>query len=446
MSAHAIARPDPLTSTAIGASSRRRILIGVAVIIASFGGFGAWAALAPLNSAAIAPGALVVDSHVKTVQHLEGGIIKEIFVGDGATVAAGQVLLRLDDTRVRASVDQLTGQYRAARALEARLLAERDGAREIAFPDDLLAVRDNPDVDKAIAGQRALFAVRRDTLAGDIAIQHQRIAQFNEEIIGLDAQRNSADGQLALLKEEIQVVEALLLAGQERKPRLLALQRARRQIEGDRGRFLASIARAKQSIGETQLQVSQLSVMRLKEATDELREVQIRIFDLRERLRAAEDTLDKMTLRAPQAGTVVRMSYFTLGGVIAAGQPILDIVPADDQLMVEARVRPEDIDTVRLGMSAEIRLDAFNQRRMPLLLGRVVQVSADRLTDRRTDIAYFTARVELDRESVKLVPGGAAALFPGMPAEVIIETGQRTALDYFVAPIARSLSRGFRED
>ncbi len=157
-------------------------------------------------------------------------------------------------------------------------------------------------------------------------------------------------------------------------------------------------------------------------------------------------TLERMTLRAPLAGTVVRMAYFTIGGVISAGQPILDIVPADDRLLVEARMKPEDVDVVRAGMPAEIRLDAFNQRRMPLLLGKVIQVSADRLTDKRTDMPYYTARVELDRDTLKLIPGGVAALTPGMPAEVIIETGQRTALDYLITPLTRSLSRSFRED
>lgn len=422
-----------------------RVRAGAVVMLTALCGFIAWSCAAPLNSAIIAAGVVVPDSRTKTVQHLEGGIIREIFVTDGSHVEVEQDLILLDGTRAQTAVVLLASQYRAALALEARLLAERDGVGVIEFPVELLK-SETPDVRHAMASETARFNARREALAGETAILRQRIAQLGEEIGGLKAQQAATDGQLALLDEEISVVRQLVESGHERKPRLLALSRTARQVEGDRGLTVGQIARARQSIGEAQLRISQLNVVRSRDISDELKDVQIRVFDLRERLHAAEDALGRMRIRAPQAGTVVRLGYFTVGGVIPAGAPILDIVPSDDLTIVEARVRPEDIEDLRPGMLAQVRPSAFHVRNMRALSGTIKHVSADRLTERDTGRPYFQCRIEIDPKSASDLPGGLKALIVGMPAEVIVETRPRTFADYIMMPLTSSMRRAFRED
>jgi HlyD family type I secretion membrane fusion protein len=425
---------------------RRRLIFSLAAVMTAIGGFLAWSEAAPLSSAILAPGMVVPDSRTKTVQHLEGGIVRDILVTDGSKVEPGQDLLVLDDTRVRASVALLTSQFHSALALEARLIAERDGNPDIEFPTELLDAGTVPDVQQALLSETARFNTRREALAGETAILQQRIAQLEEEIRGLQAQHAATEGQLVLLAEEIAVVRQLVDAGHERKPRLLALSRAARQTEGDRGLYVGQIARAHQSIGEARLRISQLNVTRAREIADELKEVRGQLVDLRERLYAAEDTLSRTRIKAPQGGTVVRLGYFTVGGVIAPGAPILDIVPQDDRTIVEARVRPDDIDDLRTGTQAQVRPTAFHARNLRPLSGTVTAISADRLTDRDSGRSYYSARIEIEADSARDLPNGVKALIAGMPAEVIIETRARTFADYVLMPLASSMRRAFRED
>ncbi len=435
----------PLATPAIRQQTRRRIRAGLLVTALAFGGGGTWAGLAPLDSASIAPGVVGADGRNKVIQHLEGGIVREIDVREGDRVRPHQVLLRLDQTRAKAQTDQLQEELDSLMATAARLTAERDGAQEVKFPPALeRRRRTDGEVERILAGQEALFQARRNALNSERKILAARISQFSEEIGGLDAQRKAAEEQIALLESEIRVVRMLVSAGQERRPRLLALERDQDRLDGDRGNAIAMMARARQNIGETQLRISQLEVRRLNQVVNDLRDIESKIYDTSERLRAARDVLARTVVTAPIAGTVARLNLHTLGGVVQPGENLMEIVPADDRLLIDAHLRPNDIASVKPGQTAEVRLNAYSQRRMPMVLGHVVEVSADALRDRADLPPYYLVRVAVDKSSLAKMPN--VRLFPGMPAEVLVVTGKRTLLDYLLMPITTSLRHSMTEE
>ena len=417
--------------------------VGAGIVGLFFGVFGAWAAFAPLESAAVARGVISVETQRKTIQHLEGGIVGEILVRDGDEVAADAILVVLDDTQARATLDLLRGRHRSARALEARLIAERDGAAEISFPDQ---IRDSTDADVAelVRAQRNIFTGRRQSIAGQVAIMQQRVAQIQQEIRGLEGQTAAQAEQLALTNEEIESNQKLVDEGLSGKTRLLELQRALAEVTGEHSQSLAAIARAQQNIEETRLEMADLRTNYINEAVQQLGVVQAELLDLGEQIRAAEDVLRRTVIRSPMAGTVVGMQVHTVGGVVAPGQALLDVVPKGDRLIVEAFVDPNDIDVVEVGLEAQVRLTALTQRNLAPLAGHVTTVSADRLTDQRTGASYFLARVELDDDPAEKLDG--ERLYPGMQAEVMIVTGARTTLDYLSRPLVDSFNRAFREN
>jgi HlyD family type I secretion membrane fusion protein len=433
----------PALPTHLKTTTRGPIMAGLLIIAIAFGGFGAWAALSPLDSAAIAPGVVVVESRHQTVQHLEGGIIQEILVDEGSKVEAGQVLIRLQGMQARTTYDLLRGQYLAALALEARLTAERDGAATIAYPPEVLAARDDPDIAKALAGQDNLFATGKQYRDGAVAILQERIAQLDEEIKGLNAQESSKKKQASLVREELKGVKELYDKGLEKKPRLLSLQRAAALLDGDRAELEAQAARAQQQIGEAQLRIIDIDNQFRQSVAQDLRDAQARLAETSDKLRVASDMLQRLDIVAPQSGIVTGLRFHTVGGVIPGGQPIMDIVPSDAKLVVEARIRPDDIDVVHAGMKAEVRLTAYKRRYTPTVFGEVTQVSPDRVLDDKTGIPYFLARIVIDPSTGKNLDD--VALYPGMQAEVMIATGQRKAIDYMLGPIFESASRAFRE-
>ncbi len=424
-------------------SARGTIIAGMSILAVFFGGFGTWAALAPLDSAVIAPGVVKVEGNRKTVKHLDGGIVKELLVKEGDRVEKGQLLIRLDETDARARIDIFSGQYDSLKALESRLLAERDGLDTIRFPDFLLDRAGDDNVFEMLAGQINVFETRRASLAGQIAVLQQRIAQLRTQIGGFQAQKRSQERQLELIREELAGTRELHEKGYAPKTRVLALERKAASIEGESGELIADIARTRQAIGEAKLQIAQLQKERLAEATTELRDVQTRLGEVEPRLRWAEETLSRTELAAPEAGYVLGLTAFTVGGVIASGERVLDIVPADSALIIEARIQPSDIDDVYAGMPAEVQLTAYKRRVVPTVDGVLTWVSADRLTDDRSGEAYYVAYVEIDPESLAEV--GEIRLYPGMPAQVMIATGARTALDYLIGPLTSSFDRAFRE-
>jgi HlyD family type I secretion membrane fusion protein len=421
------------------------IVIGCIIIALFFGALGGWAALAPLESAAIAPGEVAIDTKRKTIQHLEGGIIGEILVRDGDIVVAGQVLIRLEEIQSRAELGLLQGRYITASAVEARLIAERDGRKDIAFPEWLLDRLVEPEVIKTVSGQDNIFNSRRESLNHQTLILRQRIAQFEEEITGLEGQIAAENVQLKLIAEESEDVRRLVELGLARRPRLLSLEREAAALEGRRSQNLAGIARIRQSISEARLRISELQTAMVNEVVQQLSETQAELFDLADRIRASEYKLARMEVRAPIEGTIVNLQVHTLGGVIAPGAPLLDIVPSDDSLVIEARVDPGDIDVVRTGLEAHVRISAFSQRNMTPIPGVVTYVSADRLNDERTGVGYYVARIMLEEKDIFEALQGAK-LQPGMQAEVMIATGTRTALDVIISPISDSFNRAFRED
>lgn len=424
-------------------ASRGPMRFGLWVLFVVFGIFGLWSACAPLKTAAVAPGSVALDSNKKTIQHLEGGIIKDILVKEGDFVKAGQPLILLDETNAKARYDIVLSQMRAFRANEQRLIAERDSLEKPDFDIPLLKDKDNPDIATIINTQNRMFESRQQAVEGEINVLQQKIKQAQEEIGGLQAQEAAARKQLSYLNEEIATVQKLVEKGQALRPRLLALQRAASDIAGRQGEYSANIARAKQSITEAEVQIINVKNNRQNEVAKELRDVQTQIADFQERLKAAEDVFNRIAIVAPQAGEVTGLMFHTKGGVIQPGVPIMDIVPQDDKLIIEARVSPLDIDVVHTGLPARIRLSAYKTRRVPTLDGEVVTVSADRFVDKATNIPYYLARVEIDNDELKELH--EVDLYPGMPADVLIVTGQRTLLSYLLNPIGDSFFRAFRE-
>ena len=422
---------------------RAPVMTGCAIALSFFAGLGGWSSLAPLSSAAVAEGVIRVESHRKTVQHLEGGIVREILVGEGQEVAAGQALIRLDATQTSTTVAVLRDQMDAFMALEARLIAERDGTDVIAFDEELKSRSSDPKVASILDGQERIFNSRRRSLTDQAGILAQRVEQLGAEIDGHKAQLASADEQIRLTGEEIATVNDLLDRGLERKPRLLALQRQRSYLEGLRGEQHGAIAKAEQAIGEAKLQSADLLNKRSSEVALELREVQSRLLEIREKLSLADDINKRMEVVAPVSGQVVDLKVHTLGGVIHAGEALMDIVPQSDELVVEARVRPTDVESVHVGQPAQVALTAYKQRTTPRLDGTLVTLSADALTDEVRHTTYYSAEIRID--PTELLKLEAVQLYPGMPAEVMIVTGERTLLQYLIQPVLDSFHRAFRE-
>jgi HlyD family secretion protein len=423
---------------------RELVLAGSALIGIFVIGFGTWSAMAPLQSAAVAMGMVVSESSRKTVQHLEGGIIRDILVHDGDAVRAGQVLIRLDDTKARTTLGALEGQLWDAKAREARLVSERDSAAQIVFPPDLAPAEVAPALAAALSGQQKIFETRRRLQESKIAAIGERINQIHAEIDGHDAEVAGLHKRTVFLEEEMAGVRQLVAKGLERKPRLLQLERDMAEMEGKIGDTTAQIAKAKQSIAESEVDILSIQNDHQKDVADELRETQKKRHELEEQAQAAADVLARIEVKAPESGVITDLRVHTPGGVVAAGEPLLDLVPDADRLIVEAQVRPEDIDRVHEGLPAQVRLLPYKQRRTPPLDATVIYVSADRVVDKHTNMPYFVAKLRVDEEALAAL-GSDVKMVPGMPSEAMIHTGASTVAIYALSPILDSFHRAFRE-
>lgn len=445
--AAAPALPGPATRPAAAEAPRPPlrlrgpVLLGAAVVGLFVVGLGGWAATAPLASAVTAPGAMVVESNRKTVQHLEGGIVAAILVRDGDTVRAGQTLLRLDDTRARATVRLLANQTAAQEALAARLAAERDDAAAVTFPPALLetAARE-PEAAAAVALQERQFEERRLSRLGQIEILESRIGQLREQRDGLAIEKAAGERQLALFRDEVAGLRELFAQGHTSRTRILAIEREMAALEGAVGRIVSAMAQADQKAGETRLETLQLTQTFREDVVAQLREVQVALGDLGERRAVAEDVLRRTEITAPQDGIVQALAVHTIGGVVEAGRPLMEIVPATDRLLIDALLSPLDIENVTPGQTAEVRFSGLHDRTLPLIEAAVTRVSPDHLTDADGN-PYYAAR--LDLPAAELAKLGSHRVQAGMPVEVFIQTGERTVLDYFVEPLTRSLDRAF---
>jgi len=414
-------------------------LIGVGVFVV---GFGLWAAFAPLSTAAVGPGQIKVEGNRKTLQHLEGGIISELSVHEGDKVERGQVLMRLSNAQPGAQVASFSSQRLALMAQDARLIAERDGAATIAFPPDLLASTDARAAE-SMAGQQSIFTSRRAAIEGQIAILNQRIAEAGSEIDSHRAQVRALDQQIALMKEELDGAQQLFVKGYEPKTHILALKRDAAGLDGARGDQLGQIAKAEQTISESRLQMSETTKQRASEVATELTDVETRLTETVQRLKAASDVEQRTEITAPISGSVVSLHFFTVGGVIRPGDAILDIVPDKLALVVETRIKPSEVANIQPGLAAKVRLTAFKQRVVPMLDATVTVVSADALHDHDNGEPYYSAEVEID--AAELAQLKDVKLISGMPAQVVIPTGERTLLDYLLAPLRESYSRALSE-
>lgn len=417
-------------------------LLGFGALLLLTAGFGGWSVMAPLAGAAIAPGVVSPDGHRKTIQHLEGGIIRGIHVQEGDAVLAGTILVTLEDIQARARYEEIRERYTHVLAIEARLDAEAIDAREIDFPPELAALGSG-GAERAMAGQEALLRSRRATFEGKERILGQRVKQLEEEITGLHQMIAAQDTQLALLDQEIASVRELYEKGLERLPRLLALQRARADLDGAQAENRAKIARNGQGIGEAEMQLLTMGQQAKEQVDEDLTKVTAELAELRSQLPSREDTLSRTTIQAPISGTVMNVRITTTAGVIKPGEPILDIVPTEAKLIIDAQVKPIDIDVVRPGMAARILLTAYGQRSLPQIHGTLRSISADRLIEDKSGASYFLAKVEVDPSELEPLDG--IRLIPGMPAEVMILTGERTLLDYLLRPLFDSITKSFRE-
>lgn len=419
------------------------IIFGLVVIFLFFGAFVGWAAFAPLGSAAIAQGVVSVEGNRKSIQHLEGGIVSEIRVRDGDFVRKGDVLIVLDEVQSRASTEIVRSRYAIALAQKARLVAERDGRDEIEFPEWLLNQKDDQTIREAMLSQQNIFDTRRTSHRSQITILEQKAVQLEEEIRGLEGQVESGERQIALLNDEIRDVASLVEKKLAPVSRLRALQRTLAELNGNRSQSISRIAQTRQAIGEVELQIRELRNQLMDEVVAELKDVQAQIFDLEEQRRVSEDVLSRTEIRAPNDGYIVNLQVHTTGGVIKPGETVMYIVPDNVQLIVEAQVNTKDIDAVYIGAPAQIRFPAFSQRFSLPAEGSVISVSADSLENERTGNFYYLARIQIDNlEAAQIKP---SQLRPGMQADVMILTGERTALDYFINPIILSFNRALRE-
>ncbi|HVO02136.1 MAG TPA: HlyD family type I secretion periplasmic adaptor subunit [Candidatus Cybelea sp.] len=444
-SSTAVDRPRPYGAAgtrAVPTSPWPVIWIGAGVMLLFFGVIGGWAATAPLASAVTAPGTLAVTGENKVVQHLDGGILKEILVKNGDKVAAGQVLLRLDDTQARAAVALVRSQYLSLLALQARLEAERDGKDTITFPAELTSVAGDADVAEMMDGQRNLFEERKRTLDGQVSVLNQRIKQLTQQIGGAAVQQQAQDEQLKLIQDELDSALKLYDKGYVPKTRILELQRAAAALGGQSGAYKSSKAGTQQAIGEAQLQILQLQKERLSEVSQSLSDTADRINAMVERLHASEDVMARTVITAPVAGTALNMTANTVGGVISPGQRILEIVPAGEPLVIVAMVRPEDIADVRTGLTTEIRLTAYDQRSTGMLHGTITEVSADRVATQADPRGHYEIRAVIT-DDLAAMPG--ISVVPGMPAIVSIPVKPRTVLEYLVGPLTDYFAGGMRE-
>lgn len=425
-------------------SIRRHMVVGIVVVILLAGGVGGWAATTQIAGALIAPGSIVVDSHVKKVQHPTGGVIGKLNVQDGDRVKAGQVLVQLDDTVTRANLAVVTKGLDELTARKARLEAERDGADSITFPPELLARKSDPTVANAIINESRLFQLRRSARLGQKAQLQQRIVQLKEEINGLTAQQDAKSKEIDLIHKELAGVRELWKKNLIDIARLTALERDAARVEGERAQLIAAVAQTKGKVTETELQIIQIDHDLASEVAKDLREVDAKYGEFVERKVTAEDQLKRIYIRAPQDGVVLQSNVHTVGGVITPGETIMLIVPETDNLMVEAKVNPRDIDQVQVGQATMLRFPEFNTRTTPELKGTVSQVSADTTTDQRTGQSYYTVRVAMTKDEVTKL-GKGAKLIPGMPVEAFVQTGERTVISYLTKPLADQFVRAFRE-
>lgn len=425
-------------------SIRRHLLVALAAGALLIVGVGGWATTTELAGAVIAPGQLVAESSVKLVQHPEGGVVVELAVAEGDMVEAGQVLVRLDDTSTRASLDIVINSLQQSLAREARLKAELEGKPEVAYPESLTSQLGSDATEDLLTAESRLFELRQITLSSEKGQLTERIAQLRQEIAGIETQISAKQREQALIDKDLATTRSLLQQNLVSSERVSQLDRELARVEGQLGQLIAAAAQARGKIAEIELQFVQLDQTFLTEAASELAEVRASIAELRERQIAGENELRRASITAPQSGQVHELALHTIGGVVSAGETLLRIVPIADALTIEVRIAPQDIDQVHLGQPVQVRFSAFNLRTTPELGGKLTRLSPDLTRDPQTGAHYYTARITVDDGELERLPD--LPLTSGMPVEAFVQTARRTALSYLTKPITDQIMRSFRSD
>lgn len=428
----------------ISKSVHTHLIIGAVVSIFCVGGLGIWATNISLAGAIVSNGTFVVDSYIKKVQHPTGGVVSEIFARDGDIVAAGDILMQLDATQPRAQLAIITKRLDEMTARLARLEAERDDMEDIKFPSLLLARSNEPDVKSALHSERRLFEFRRKSREGRKAQLRERITQYKHENEGLKAQETAYKRGLSVLEREIANLRPLYEKGIVNSQRLNSLEAQAATFGGDYGEKIALQAQVAGRISETKLQILSIDLDLKTEVGQELREIQTQLGEFYERKISAEDQLKRIDLIAPQDGIVHQLAVHTVGGVVSPADIIMSIVPASEKLALEVNILPQDVDQLMLGQNAVLRLSAFNLRTSPELNGKIIHIAADLTSDERTGLSWYLVRISVSAEELDRLEG--LTLMPGMPAEALIQTGERTALSYFIKPLTDQINRAFREE
>jgi len=430
---------QPTPATDVAKQTRK----GVIAVSVGLLGFFIWAVVAPLTQGVPVTGFVKVEGNRKTIQHLKGGIIEEILVREGDQVKEDQPLLRLNETQFKAQLGIIESQLIGESAVEARLVAERSDKLRIEFPAFLLERHDNPRVLEVMQTHEQLFATRRSALKSEQAIGMESIAGLEEQIRGLTAQEAAKAQQLSLYQEELTALKPLYAEGYIPRTRMFELERAVAYIGGQRSDDIANIGRARRQIAEIRQKILQSKDVYKREVETQLTETQSKVADLKERMVALQDDLTRVVLRSPAAGIVVDLAVHTVGGVVSPGQKLMDVVPEGEGLVVEVQIPTHLIDNVHSGLDADIHFTAFDQSLILTIPGKLVYVSADRLTDPKTDTPYYVGRVVVTKEGVEKL--GRRSLQPGMPADVVIKTGERTMMGYLLKPLLKRLNFAFTE-
>lgn len=436
--------PDFPDQTEMLSGRIRGTVIGGILIIAMFLGlFGVWVATAPLEGAVVTSGVIKVAGNRKRLQHLDGGIVREVLVQEGDQVKVGQMLVRLEDSQARATVAILTQQHDTNRAQQVRLLAERDSAERIVWPDELKSRIDDPDVAGVLVTQENLFKARRAALEGQVAVLKAKVSQLRQQISAYSALKGAQDQERYSIEDEVKGLRELYEKGFVTRLRLLELERNATRLGGTAKDNAAQIGRTLQAIEEAELQMAVLRNDRMSQISGELRDAETRLLDVLPRLQTARDALARTEVRAPYAGKIIGLAVHAKGNVVNPGDILLDIVPLNDDLIIEVMVKVDDIKHISVGQKAKVRLTAYTQRQVNLLDGKVELISADRFTDSRSGAGFYMTNVRIIDKSLANNP--QIQLHPGLSATVMIETAPRTAFDYLIQPIADSFAKALRE-
>ncbi|KZK84354.1 Type I secretion system membrane fusion protein PrsE [Pseudovibrio sp. W64] len=427
----------------IKGSIRFHLICAGLLVVILVGGAGLWGGLMEIRGAIIAPGTIVVETNTKNVQHMEGGIVRSIMVTDGDTVDAGDTLLRLDDTVTRANLAVVTKQLDNLYSQEARLIAERDGEEEILFPTRATDDAHSQVLNTIQEGQRRMMVAKTKNLRGRQDQMRAQIQQYKKQIDGLSQQRDAKEIEISLIDGELEDLNKLLAKRLVTESRVTALKREKTKLQGEYGDFIAQIAKTEEAIAERNIQIMQIEEDVLTKTLEQLQQVRAEVAQLEEKKIAAQDQLMRMEIKSPQSGTVHDLTIHTIGGVIAPGEVLMQVVPREDVLVIEAQVQPIDVDQLTPNQEATIRLPSFDQRTTPELTAEVKTISPDLLEDPKTGLSFYMAELTISENQLDKL--GGKNLVPGMPVEAFIQTENRTVISYIMKPMVDQIAHAMRE-